>query len=110
MSKNKQFGLLVEIYLEAGEIGLALEALEQARTAACKVAQGVYVTSGKASFLEVCGRLFHHRGIPLVPIVHVKQWPLKARTTRYTKPMELAKREVRKGLSITQYLESPHAP
>jgi uncharacterized Zn finger protein len=34
LSKNKQFGLLVEIYLEEGEIDLALEALEQARTAA----------------------------------------------------------------------------
>jgi len=34
LSKNKQFGLLVEIYLEEGEINLALDALEQARTAA----------------------------------------------------------------------------
>jgi uncharacterized Zn finger protein len=33
LSKNKQFGLLVEIYLEEGEIDLALEALEQARLA-----------------------------------------------------------------------------
>ena len=34
LSKNKEFGLLVEIYLEESEIDLALEALEQARTAA----------------------------------------------------------------------------
>jgi hypothetical protein len=34
LSKNKQFGLLVEVYLEEDEINLALEALEQARTAA----------------------------------------------------------------------------
>jgi uncharacterized Zn finger protein len=34
LSKNKQFGLLVEIYLEEEEIDPALEALEQARTAA----------------------------------------------------------------------------
>ena len=34
LSKNGQFGLLVEIHLEEGEMDLALEALEQARTAA----------------------------------------------------------------------------
>jgi uncharacterized Zn finger protein len=34
LSKNKEFGLLVEIYLEESEIDLALEALEQVRIAA----------------------------------------------------------------------------
>jgi len=75
--------------------------VSKARPVARKVDQGVFVTSGKAPFLEVCGQLFHHQGIPLIPILHVKQWPLKARTARYTEPMESAKREVRKALSIT---------
>lgn len=34
LSKNKQFGLLVEIFLEEDEIDLALDALEEARTLA----------------------------------------------------------------------------
>jgi len=70
--------------------------VSKARPVSLKVDQGVFVTSGKAPFLEVCGQLFHHCGIPLIPILHVKQWPLKARTVRYIEPMELAKREIRK--------------
>ncbi|MFU8772233.1 MAG: hypothetical protein ACNA8H_07420, partial [Anaerolineales bacterium] len=64
-----------------------------------KVDQCVYKTSGTVPFPDVCGRLFHHRCIPLVPIVYVKQWPLKARFAKYFDPMEMAKREVRKALS-----------
>jgi len=74
--------------------------IDKARPISSKIDQGVYATVGKAPFLEVCGRLFHYRGIPLVPIVHVKQWPLKARFVRYTEPMESAKCEVRKALKI----------
>ncbi len=29
--------------------------------------QGIYTTSGKAPFLEVCGNLYHHKGIPSDP-------------------------------------------
>lgn len=65
-----------------------------------KADQGVYVTTDKALFLEVCGRLYHHHSIPIIPIVHVKQWPLKARTIRYNSAMELAKCEIRKGINI----------
>ena len=74
--------------------------LNKARSVPRKVEQGVYATTGTAPFLEVCGELFHHRGIPVVPIVHVKQWPLKTRFIRYTEPMESAKREVRRAISI----------
>jgi len=77
-----------------------LSFVNKALPAPMKADQGVYSTIGKAPFLEVCGKLFHHRGIPLVPIVHVKQWPLKPHFVRYTEPMELAKRAVRKALSI----------
>ncbi len=77
-----------------------LKFIRKARPVVSKVNQGVYETNGIAPFLDVCGKLFHHRGVPLVPVVHVKQWPLKARTARYSVPMELAKSEVRIALSI----------
>lgn len=72
--------------------------IEKAAPAPNKANQGVYVSSGKAPFLAVCGRRFHHQGIPVVPVVHIKQWPLKARAIRYTEPMQQAKLEVRKAL------------
>lgn len=72
--------------------------IKKASPAPKKSIQGIYTPSGKTPFLDVCGRLYHHLGIPLVPIVYVKQWPLKARTTRYTDPMESAKHEVRTAL------------
>jgi hypothetical protein len=59
-----------------------------------KQKQGAYVTTGKAPFLEVCGERFHHNGIPVVPVLHVKQWPIKKRAIRYTDPMEHAKQEI----------------
>jgi hypothetical protein len=71
----------------------------KARPVTSKLEQGVYKSTGTAPFLEMCGRLFHHRDIPLIPIVHVKQWPLKKRFVRYTEPMESAKREVRTAIS-----------
>ena len=51
--------------------------------------------SGRAPFLAVCGRRFHHRGVPVVPIVHVKQWPLKPKMVKYTEPMQRAALEIR---------------
>jgi hypothetical protein len=62
-------------------------------------AQGLYVQSGKAPFLAVCGRRFHHRGVPVVPIVHVKQWPLRPRATRYAEPMARAQQEISRLVS-----------
>jgi hypothetical protein len=73
--------------------------IEEARPNARKVDQGAYITYGTAPFLEVCGHLYHHKGIPLIPILHIKQWPLRDRTIRYTGPMNLAKENIRKILS-----------
>lgn len=66
-----------------------------ARPRTSKVRQGVYVPTGVAPFLAVCGQRFHHRGIPVIPILHVKQWPLKSSAARYAEPMERARQEVR---------------
>ena len=59
-----------------------------------KAKRGIYQQSGRAPFLAVCGQIFHHHGVPVVPIVHVKQWPLKPKMVRYTEPMEQAKQHV----------------
>lgn len=59
-----------------------------------KQKQGVYATSSKAPFLEVCGEKFHHDRIPVIPVLHVKQWPIQAKAIRYTEPMERAKQVI----------------
>jgi len=64
-----------------------------------KAAQGIYVQGGRAPFLAVCGCRFHHRGVPVVPIVHVKQWPLRARAKRYVEPMARAQQEINRLVS-----------
>lgn len=73
--------------------------VQRARPSPAKAEAGIYVSAGKAPFVEVCGQRFHHRGIPVIPIVHIKQWPLKDRAVRYKEPMEHAKKEIRKTLA-----------
>jgi hypothetical protein len=75
-----------------------------ARPRASKAEQGIYVQTGRAPFLAVCGRRFHHRGVPIVPIVHVKQWPLKARMVRFKEPMRQAQQQVRTVLQASSDL------
>lgn len=45
---------------------------DQARPAPGKAAQGVYISAETAPFLEMCGQLLHHRGVPVVPVLHIK--------------------------------------
>lgn len=59
-----------------------------------KAKAGIYQQTGYAPFLKVCGQCFHHAGIPVVPVVHVKMWPLKPRFKKYTQPMQMACRHV----------------
>jgi len=63
-----------------------------------EAARGLYRPVGRSPFLAVCGRCFHHRGVPVVPVVHVKQWPLKARLARYREPMRLAQLHVTRAV------------
>jgi hypothetical protein len=63
-----------------------------------KAAESIYVQSGRAPFLNVCGQRFHHRGVPVIPVVHVKQWPLRPRMRRYAEPMQRAKELVQAAL------------
>jgi len=82
-------------FIDEKDSELLVQFVAGARPRASKAEQGIYVQAGSAPFLSVCGQRFHHRGVPLVPIVHVKQWPLKPRMVRYTKPMQRAQQEIR---------------
>jgi len=82
-------------FIDEGNSELIVQFVAGARPRASKAEQDIYVQAGRAPFLDVCGRRFHHRGVPLVPIVHVKQWPLKPRMVRYTEPMQRAQHEIR---------------
>jgi hypothetical protein len=82
-------------FIDAGDAELIARFLIGAPPRPSKAEQGIYVQSGSVPFLAVCGRLFHHRGVPVVPVVHVKQWPLKPRMVRYTEPMERARHQIR---------------
>jgi hypothetical protein len=68
--------------------------IRAARPRSDKAEQGIYQQSGRAPFLRVCGQQFHHHGVPIVPIAHVKQWPLKARMISYAEPMRKAQQNV----------------
>jgi len=61
---------------------------------ASQAAQGIYVQSGRAPFLAVCGGRFHHHGVPVVPIVHVRQWSSRRSATGYAEPMARAQQEI----------------
>ncbi len=63
-----------------------------------KAQQGLYEQAGKVPFLSVCGQMFHHSGVSVVPVVHVKQWPLRSRLVRYAEPMRRAKQNVEAAL------------
>ena len=46
-----------------------------------------YEPKGKAPFLQVCGNKYFHNEIPLFPILHVKQYPLKGHIKTNYKPL-----------------------
>jgi len=72
-----------------------------ARPRPSKAEQGIYEQTGRAPFLTVCGQKFHHHGVPVVPILHVKQWPLGDRTIRYKEPMQQAQQQIRAALQAS---------
>jgi hypothetical protein len=57
------------------------------KTKAAKL--GYYEPVGKSPFLEICGKKYLAGNIPIYPILHVKQYPLKGRiAANYNKRME----------------------
>ena len=73
--------------------------VHQARPAPAKARQGVYHPAGPAPFVNFCGRRLHHQAVPVVPVLHVKQWPLRPLMTRYVEPMTRAAQEIRQVMS-----------
>ncbi|MBI4295177.1 MAG: hypothetical protein HY669_03320 [Chloroflexi bacterium] len=70
--------------------------LERARPKPEASERGACEPVGKSPFLLVCGRMYHHRNdlTPVIPIIHVKQWPLKAKMQAFCAPMKMAARNV----------------
>jgi hypothetical protein len=68
--------------------------IEMASPKPDKKEQGLYQTVKPAPFLNVCGNRYHHNGIPLIPVLHVKMWPLKTNAKKYEPLMENANKEI----------------
>lgn len=111
-----RFQLIIPLSLQdsyhLGRLGFFDEADErvrnfvhQARPAPGKVNQGIYVSVGIAPFLDMCGQRLHHHGIPVVPVLHVKQWPLRPQMTRYKEPMLQAAEEIRHVLGASSNIQ-----
>jgi hypothetical protein len=49
--------------------------------------QGYYEPTGKAPFLEICGKQFMVGSTPLFPVLHVKQFPLKGSIRQNYEPL-----------------------
>jgi hypothetical protein len=60
---------------------------------------GAYVQSTPRTFLDVCGRQFLHGSIPVVPVLHVKTWPLKGRFKAYESAMQNAAANIQRSLA-----------
>jgi len=60
--------------------------------------RGAYVQSRSRTFLEVCGRQFLHGSIAVVPVVHVKAWPLRGPFKAYESAMQAAAAKIQRAL------------
>jgi hypothetical protein len=75
----------------------------EARPDPAKAEQGLYASVGRAPFLAVCGQRFHHCGVPVVPVLHVKQrsrLQTLPSLARYRPLMAAAEREVRVAMGL----------
>ena len=69
-----------------------------ARSSPATANRKAYVPVGRSPFLKVCGRKYYHRndGVPIIPIVHAKQWPLNKRMEpHYGSLMRMATKHAR---------------
>lgn len=74
--------------------------MQQSTPRSTRASQGIYQPSTAGAFLSICGQLFHHQQIPVVPVLHVKQWPLRSTAARYAQPMQRAGELIREILSV----------
>ncbi len=66
-----------------------IEFLSKARPSELAKQRKAYQPSGRSPFLTVCGGkyYYHNDQIPIIPIVHVKQWPLNSRMAPHYDPL-----------------------
>jgi hypothetical protein len=71
--------------------------LAQAEPQSEWAANGLYRKLSGTPFVEVCGRKFYHRGVPVVPIMHLNGWQrkLSIRWQKYVPGMRRARSAVR---------------
>lgn len=67
-----------------------------------KAKQGIYASAKPAPFLQMVGKQFHHHGIPVIPIVHIKQWRNGVvRVEKYRGPMDDAGKLVQDAIEVS---------
>lgn len=74
--------------------------LLSAKPKKCDADLGFYTPSGKPPFLKICGCRLMAQGVPLFPILHVKQYPLTKRMKPHYGPLL---ENVRKALAECAY-------
>jgi hypothetical protein len=95
---NQVFYHLCQLNFIDEDSELVSRFIQAARPQPGKARQGIYQQSRPRSFLIVCGQKFYHRSVPVVPILHIKQWPLKKRFGKYKEPMQQAQKQVQSAL------------
>lgn len=73
-------------------------------------ARRAYVQSSPRAFLDVCGRQFLHRDTPVVPVVHVKAWPVRGSFLAYQSAMQNAAANIRRALAPVTRVRFGEAP
>ena len=61
--------------------------------------RGAYVQSKSKAFMDVCGERFLHGGIPVVPVLHVKAWPLRGSFEVYESAIQNAAANIQRCLA-----------
>lgn len=64
--------------------------LRKAAPRARDAARGAYAAAAPKPFLDVCGSLFYHGELAVVPVLHVKNWPLRGPVKAYESAMQAA--------------------
>jgi len=72
--------------------------LSKAAPKAGDAKRGAYVQSKPRSFIDVCGERFLHGSVPVVPVLHVKTWPLRGRFKAYELAMRNAGANIQRSL------------
>ena len=61
--------------------------------------RAAYVQSTPRTLLDVCGRQFLHGTTPVVPVVHVKAWPLRGPFKAYESAMQNAAANIQRAVA-----------